>query len=76
MKGELLKNELQKRKVRLAHVAVALGVNKSQVTRWVANGIPAERVVEFERVSGISRTDLRPDLFVGLPSAKAIEAAE
>jgi DNA-binding transcriptional regulator YdaS (Cro superfamily) len=40
-----------------------LGVNRSTLTRWAENGVPAERVVEVERVTGIPREQLRPDLF-------------
>jgi DNA-binding transcriptional regulator YdaS (Cro superfamily) len=47
----------------LEDFGAALGVNKSTVLRWEANGVPAERVVEIERVTGIPRAQLRPDLF-------------
>lgn len=38
-------------------------VNKSTVSRWADGKIPAERVLEIERISGVSRHDLRPDLY-------------
>jgi DNA-binding transcriptional regulator YdaS (Cro superfamily) len=37
--------------------------NKSTVLRWEAGRIPAERVLEIERVTGIPRQKLRPDLY-------------
>jgi DNA-binding transcriptional regulator YdaS (Cro superfamily) len=46
-------------------VASELGVTPAMWSRW-ENGhrqIPAERVLEVERVTGISRHDLRPDVF-------------
>ncbi|WP_363311541.1 YdaS family helix-turn-helix protein [uncultured Devosia sp.] len=41
-----------------------LGVNKSTLMRWEDGSvpIPADRIVEVERATGISRHDLRPDL--------------
>ena len=39
------------------------GVNKSTVLRWERDGIPIERVIETERLTGIPRAKLRPDLF-------------
>jgi len=44
--------------------AAALGVDRKTVLRWEQGKvlIPAERVLEVERVTGISRYELRPDL--------------
>jgi DNA-binding transcriptional regulator YdaS (Cro superfamily) len=42
-------------------LAKALGVEPSTVQRW--QRIPAERVVEVERVTGVPREQLRPDLY-------------
>ena len=38
-------------------------VNKTTVMRWEENGVPAERVLDLERQWGISRHDLRPDIY-------------
>lgn len=48
----------------LDDAARTLGVNKTTLLRWEDGTvlIPAERVVEVERVTGISRHVLRPDL--------------
>ena len=45
--------------------AVALGIsNPSVVMNWRARGkVPAERVLEIETATGISRHVLRPDIF-------------
>lgn len=39
------------------------GVNKSTVLRWEGGQVPAERVLEVERATGIPRHELRPDLY-------------
>lgn len=48
----------------LDDAAKTLGVNKTTLLRWEDGSvqIPAERVIEVERVTGISRHELRPDL--------------
>lgn len=45
----------------LAQVARGLGMTRAAVAKWQT--IPAERVVEIETISGISRRKLRPDLY-------------
>jgi len=44
--------------------AEALGVDRITLYRWAKGVVPAERVCDVERVTGISRHQLRPDLFV------------
>jgi DNA-binding transcriptional regulator YdaS (Cro superfamily) len=47
-----------------AAVAKALRVTRSAVNHWVKSGeLPIRRVLEVERLSGISRKHLRPDIF-------------
>ncbi|MGA0561725.1 transcriptional regulator [Ancylobacter sp. VNQ12] len=44
----------------------ALGVGQSLISYWLNHsrrGVPAERVLDVERVTGVSRHDLRPDLY-------------
>jgi len=41
-----------------------LAVDKTTVMRWEARRVPADRVLDVERVTGISRERLRPDLYV------------
>lgn len=42
----------------------ALGL-KTRVTlyNWMKKRVPAERVLDLERLSGVSRHDIRPDLY-------------
>lgn len=42
-------------------VAHGLGLTRAAVLKW--QQVPAERVVEIERITGIPREKLRPDLF-------------
>lgn len=46
------------RRVRLA---AELKIGPSALSQWQA--VPAERVLDVERVTGISRHELRPDVF-------------
>jgi len=50
-------------------LAEAINVTRSAVSQW--QRIPAERVLEVERVSGVSRTILRPDLYPAEPAGVA-----
>ena len=55
-----------------ADVARRLRLNKSTVTRWADNGVPADRVIDLEQATGIPRQAIRPDLYVGiLPPSRA-----
>ena len=42
-------------------LARAMGMSHQGITRW--HRIPAERVIEIERITGIDRAILRPDLY-------------
>jgi DNA-binding transcriptional regulator YdaS (Cro superfamily) len=44
-----------------AKVAQGLGLTRASVVKW--QQVPAERVVDIERITGIPRELLRPDLF-------------
>lgn len=39
------------------------GVNKSTVLRWEEGKVPVDRLADVERVTGIHRSKLRPDIF-------------
>lgn len=51
--------------------AATLGVkNPSVVANWRSRGrVPPERVLEIEALTGVSRHDLRPDVFGPKPEA-------
>jgi DNA-binding transcriptional regulator YdaS (Cro superfamily) len=55
---------------RRSALAEALGISPSAISMWTA--VPAERVLEIERLTGVSRHELRPDVFGPAPQ----EAAE
>lgn len=45
-------------------VANALGISRQALAKWLRSGkVPAERVLLLERITGRSRTQLRPDLY-------------
>jgi DNA-binding transcriptional regulator YdaS (Cro superfamily) len=43
-------------------LARAIGIRYQSIQAW-RNRIPAERVLDVERVTGISREKLRPDMY-------------
>jgi DNA-binding transcriptional regulator YdaS (Cro superfamily) len=47
----------------LGALAKGLGISPQAVDKWRRSGIPAERVLKLESMSGVSRSDLRPDLY-------------
>ena len=53
---------LNQRKLRPVDLARLLEVDKSTISRWAEDGVPFHRILDVERVTGISRADLRPDL--------------
>lgn len=49
-------------------LADALGIRSASISEWKARGrIPAERVLDVETVTGVSRHALRPDIFGPAP---------
>lgn len=53
----------------------AVGVTKMAVSLWRRNGIPAERVIQVFKATGVTPHELRPDLYPnptdGLPQQEA-----
>ena len=48
-----------------------IGVTYQAVQQWAKAGrIPVERVLEVERLTGISRHELRPDIYGTAPTAE------
>jgi DNA-binding transcriptional regulator YdaS (Cro superfamily) len=60
----MLKTALKSRGIALGKLATDLGVTAPTISHWVFNNrVPAERVLAVEAATGISRHDLRPDLY-------------
>lgn len=60
-------------RIKARSLAGAIGIDRTTLHRY-ENGklvIPAERVLDIERITGISRRELRPDVFGPPVSAKA-----
>ena len=51
----------------LTKLARELGITVSAISQW--RKVPVNRVLEIERITGISRHVLRPDLYGGVASA-------
>lgn len=49
----------------IQQLADLIGISYQAVYKWQAPGgtVPAERVLEIERLTGVSRHDLRPDIY-------------
>jgi len=45
----------------LARLAEAINITKQAVSQW--QRVPIDRVLEVEKVSGVSRHELRPDFY-------------
>ncbi len=44
-------------------LAALLGIKSPGLCKWEHGRVPAERVLEVERVTGIHRHEIRPDLY-------------
>jgi DNA-binding transcriptional regulator YdaS (Cro superfamily) len=53
-------------------LASRLGIKRQAVMQWVI--VPATRVLEVEKMSGVSRYSLRPDVFGPAPDGKEAAA--
>ncbi len=47
----------------IPNLASDLGVTRQAIYYWQRAGVPAIRAIEIERLTGVSRAELRPDLF-------------
>jgi len=63
-----LSNYLSFERGRLSKLATALGITPGAISQW--DRVPAERVLDVERITGIPRHALRPDLYPA-PEASA-----
>lgn len=69
---EKLRQFFNESRGRRSALAKALGISPSAISMWVS--VPSERVLDIERLTGVSRHELRPDIFGPLP--EHAEAAE
>lgn len=51
------------REISQAELAKELKVSPSVLCKWEKGRVPAERVIEVERRTGIARHELRPDIY-------------
>lgn len=56
-----IQRTFEKRGVNRSALAGELGISTSAVWQW--RRVPAERVIEVEKFTGIPRHELRPDLY-------------
>jgi DNA-binding transcriptional regulator YdaS (Cro superfamily) len=56
-----LKSYFDAERGRLTRLAEMLAISPAAVSQW--DRVPAERVLEVERATGVSRHELRPDLY-------------
>lgn len=61
-----LQSLLEDKGIKLSQLALALNVNRSQVTRWNQNKVPVGKIIQIEAITGIPRQKLRPDVFAGV----------
>lgn len=64
---------LKEKRGRARDLANALGLYEGTISQWREKKVPAERVLAVEEKTGLSRHDLRPDIFG--PSPKKRRAA-
>ena len=59
-----MNNETLWQKIKVSDLASRLEISRGSVYKWKwADKIPAERVLQVESITGIPRSELRPDLF-------------
>jgi transcriptional regulator with XRE-family HTH domain len=61
--SEILKRYRDSEKTSVEALAEAIGVDRTTIWRWEKGRVPISRLSDVERVTGISRRDLRPDIF-------------
>ncbi len=66
-KSAQIKNEAVERAIKSVGsqeiVAKRLGVSQTAVGKWLWRSCPAKRAVQLEELSGVSRSEIRPDIF-------------
>lgn len=65
---ETLRAYLKEVRGRASRLAESLGMFPSALSQWTQ--VPAERVLDVERHTGLSRHDLRPDIYGPAPKRR------
>lgn len=52
-------------------LASQLNVSYQAIQKWMRTGVPAARVLDVERLTGVTRYELRPDVFGQLEETAA-----
>jgi DNA-binding transcriptional regulator YdaS (Cro superfamily) len=65
---KILRDWLKAERGRATQLAKALDLFPNAISQW--KNIPAKHVLEIERITGISRHDLRPDLYGPAPAVR------
>lgn len=60
----------------LEQLGGALGIGRSTLFKWENRRVPAERVIDVERLTGIPRHELRPDIFGPAPVSRKPRSPE
>jgi DNA-binding transcriptional regulator YdaS (Cro superfamily) len=47
----------------IQQLADLIGIRYQAVHKWTRGSVPAERVLQIEQLTGVSRHELRPDLY-------------
>ncbi len=66
---EPLRDYLKAERGRASRLAEALDIFPSAISQWIE--VPSKHVLGVERVTGISRHNLRPDLYGPAPAEQA-----
>jgi len=70
-----LVDAIKARRGLISTIARECRVTHGAVSQWLRFRIPAERVLDVERASGISRDRLRPDLYPPAEASSGGQAA-
>jgi DNA-binding transcriptional regulator YdaS (Cro superfamily) len=61
----------------LRNVADQLGVSSQAISQWTRwQKVPPKRVLALEAISGVSRHDLRPDIYGPPPDQKRVRPSQ